>query len=229
MRTILLLLSITISSALFAQKSEILDKFKEYEFSVEFLNQGLKDANADHFFDAKITTVNGTETKIEEAKFDPKKKIGERWSLISVNGNVPTKKETKLFNKSYNTTEPDINGKVDENSWEIEKDDENYLVISFKYEKASLPKKYAFLGDCIGLAYFNKQTKKLEKAEFVNDKPLKIKILNVTKLDMVVLYSYDENEKIYLIQKEDLRMEVKLLGQIVNVNEITVFSNYKKK
>jgi len=69
-----------------------------------------------------------------------------------------------------------VNGEIDENAWGIEKDDNEFLVIKFKYDKTTLPKKYAFLGDCKGLAYFNKKTLRLEKAEFVNEQPLKIKI-----------------------------------------------------
>ena len=78
-----------------------------------------------------------------------------------------------------------MNGEIDENAWGIEKDDGEFLVIKFKYDKTSLPKKYAFLGDCKGLAYF--------------------------------------------IQKEDMDMEVKLLGQLVTIQEINEFSNYNKK
>jgi len=46
---------------------------------------------------------------------------------------------------------------------------------------------------------------------------------------MVVNYEYNEDEKNYFVQKEDLDMEVKLLGQLVTINEINEFSNYKKK
>jgi len=229
MKVILLLLVFTISTSIYAQKSEVLEKFEEYQFSENFLTESLKDADATHSFDAKITTIDGTDTKIEEAKFDPKNEIGERWILISVNGNTPSKKELRQFNKSHNTTQPEINGRVDENSWGIESDDSDYLVISFKYDKSTLPKKYDFLGDCKGLAFFNKQTKMLEKAEFVNEQPLKVKIFNVTKLDMIVTYTFNEEEQTYFILEEELKMEVKLLGQLVDIDDITHFSNYKKQ
>lgn len=228
MKSILLLIAITISTLSYAQKSEILNRLKDYNFSEKYLTSSLNDADATHSFDAKTTTVNGTDTKIQNSKFNPNKPIGERWELISVNGEKPSNKDIDQFNTNHNATQPNVNIKVDENSWGIEKDDKNNLIISFKYEKSSLPKKYSFLGDCNGLAYFNKQTKMLEKTEFVNEKPIRIKIFNVIKLDMIIHYTFNESEKVFLIDKEDLRMGIKFLGKSINVNEITAFSNYKK-
>lgn len=228
MRINIILFALAVSTSIFAQTSEIEQKFNEYQFSEGFLTESLKDDNTDHSFDAEITSIYDTETKIEEAKFDPTKKEGERWILVSVNNGVPTKKEIKQFNKAHNIKQPEIKVEVNESSWGIESDDIDYLVISFKYDPLSLPKKYAYLGDCKGLAFFNKKTKTLEKAEFVNEKPLKVKFLNVTKLDMVITYKYNEEENLYLIQKEDIRMDAELLGQVAHVNNITVFSNYVK-
>lgn len=218
-----------ISISAFSQTEEVMKKLKEYNISSEVLSSNLKDADAEHFFDLKITTITDSDTKIEKGKFDPTKNIGERWMLLSVDGETPSKKDLKNFDKAHNTKLDDVNGKVDENSWVIETDDDEYFVISFKYDKTSLPKKYTFLGDCKGLAYFNKKTARLEKAEFINEQPLKIKIFNVTKLDMVIYYFLNEEEHIYLVQKEDLEMQVKLLGQLVTIKEINEFSNYKKK
>lgn len=228
MKQLLFLIALTISMSSFAQKSKVMDKLKEYHFKDDFLTKNLKDADAEYYFDVKITTINSSETKIEEAKFDPSKNIGERWILLSVDGDSPSRKDLKNFDKAHNTKIDDINGEIDDNSWGIEKDDSDYLVINFKYDKASLPKKYDYLGDCKGLAFFNKKTKRLEKAEFVNEQPLKVKMFKVTKLDMVVTYTYNSEEQIYLIQKESLTMEVKLLGQLILLEEINEFSNYKK-
>jgi len=54
-------------------------------------------------------------------------------------------------------------------------------------------------------------------------------MFKVTKLDMVVTYTYSSEEQTYLIKKENLTMEVKLLGQLISLEEINEFSNYKKK
>jgi len=227
MKSLFLLLTLFSSVNAFSQKAAIIDKLKEYEFSEDLLTENLKDADAEYYFKLKTTTISTTETKVENGEFDPSRPIGERWKLLSVNGNTPSKKEIKNYHKAHNTTDDDVNGQLDDNAWKIENDDANSLVISFKYDKSTLPKKYSYLGDCKGMAYFNKNTKKLEKAEFVNVGDLKIKIFNVTHLDMVVYY-YPDDELSKLIQKEELLMDVKLLGELVEIKEISEYSEYKK-
>jgi hypothetical protein len=140
MKKILFFIALTISVSAFSQNEEVMKKLKEAGITSELLSSNLKDSDAEYFYDVKITTVNSSETKVEECKFDPTKKIGERWILKTVNGGTPSKKDLKNFDKAHNTKQPDINGKVDESSWGIEKDDADYLVVSFKYDKTSLPK-----------------------------------------------------------------------------------------
>lgn len=228
MKKVFLFIAITISFNSYAQKEEVMAKLEAYNFSGELLTENLKDADADHFYSLKTTTITDTDTKVEEAKFDPTKSIGDRWTLELVNGSLPTKKEQKNFDKAHNTKQDDINGEVDNNAWGIYEDNDTYLVISFKYDKTTLPKKYDFLGDCKGLAYFNKKTLQLEKAAFINEVPLKIKIFNVSRLDMEVYYQFNEEEQTYFIQKEDIEMDIHLLGQLVKIKEINEFSDYKK-
>ena len=228
MKKLIILVVLSLSVSAFAQKSEVMKKLNEYNFSSKLVTTNLKDSDAEHFFDAKITTINSNETVVEKAKFDPTKEVGHKWILLSVNGEEPSKHDLKKFDKAHNTTQDGINGTVDDDAWTIEKDDANYLVIGLKYNKASLPKKYAFLGDCKGLAFFNKKTNRLEKAEFVNEGPIKIKMFNVTNLDMVVTYLYNEKEDTYFIEKEELDLDVNILDQNVKIKEISEYSNYKK-
>lgn len=228
MRQALLLIVITASLTSCTQKEDVKKKFNEYQLSAKFLTTNLKDADAEHYFDLKTTIVNGAETKIVESTFDPLKNIGERWNLVSVDGNSPTDKDHREFDKHHNTTQEGVNGQIDASSWNIEKDDDAYLVLSFRHDKKSLPRKFSFLGDCKGLAYYNKKTERLEKTEFVNEKPLKIKVFNVISLDMVVHYEFNHEEAVYLIHTEELDMEVKLLGQMVPIKEINEYGNYNK-
>jgi len=210
----------------FSQKAEIMEKLKEYNFSEDLLTENVKDADALYSFTHKMTTINSNGNTEEVSTFDPRKEVGEKWELISVNGEKPTKKEIKAFNKNNNSTE-DVNGELDENSWKIVSDDDDYLVISFRYDKNTLPKKYAFFGDCIGYAYFNKSTKELEKAEFKNEGPIKIKVLNVQQLDMVIHY-FKSDEGTYLMKTMNMDIEVLFLGQVVDVKEVSEYTDYKK-
>jgi len=97
MKKILFLMALAISVSAFAQKEEVMKKLQEYNFSNDFLTSSLKDADAEHFFNVKTTTINSSETKVEEGKFDPSKEIGERWILLSVDGGTPSKKDLKNY------------------------------------------------------------------------------------------------------------------------------------
>ena len=210
-----------------AQKSEVLKTLKEYHFDENFLLENVKDSDAQYSFDVNTTNVIGGKTTIQIAKFDATQEVGKRWILLKENGKEPTKKQLRTFDKTHNTKDK-VNGTIDDNSWRIEKDTDNEIVISFQYDKKSLPKRFRYLGDCKGLAYFNKKTKKLEKAEYVNLKDIQIKIFKVKKLDLVVYYDYNNEFNTYLISKEDIRMTIKFLGQIMEANDINILSNYKK-
>ena len=210
-----------------AQKSEVLKTLKEYHFDENFLLENLKDSDAQYSFDVNTTNVIGGKTTIQIAKFDATQEVGKRWILLKENGKEPTKKQLRTFDKTHNTKDK-VNGTIDDNSWRIEKDTDNEIVISFQYDKKSLPKRFRYLGDCKGLAYFNKKTKKLEKAKYVNLKDIQIKIFKVKKLDLVVYYDYNDEFNTYLISKEDIRMTIKFLGQIMEANDINILSNYKK-
>ena len=211
-----------------AQLNEVKEKLADYQISSDLLTKNLKDADAEHYFDLKTTTVNGTDTKVYLSHFDPAEPIGSRRVLKTVNGQTPSTKDLKDFDKTHNTKLPAINGVADDASWKIIRDSDTYLVVGFAYDKASLPKKYAFLGDCDGLAYFNKKSKKLEKAEFLNSAPLKIKMLKVEHLDMVVYYNWNASEASYFISTEELSMTVNILGQVIVVKETNAYSNYRK-
>lgn len=228
MKYILLLCLIPGTLYVHAQTDEIKKLLDAYQVTGDLLTTNLKDADAEHYFELHSSTSNGGEISTYKSIFDPSKKVGQRWILKSVNGENPSAKDIRDYDKLHNTKKQDINGKVDERAWEIIKDDPDSLILAFKYAKKTLPKKYDFLGDCIGLAYFNKKTGHLEKAEFVNEEPIKISVFNVQNLDMVVLYKFHEEEGIYVIDKEELDMEVNLLGQQVSIREQNDYQNYRK-
>jgi len=226
MKNLLLLVTILFSLTSYAQKDEVFAKLTEYGIANDALDQGMKDADATHTFKLKTTTVTTDKTEVEECHFDPTQPVGSKWILDTHDGQAPSKKQKKQFHKAHNTVDQDANGKVDDNSWKIISDDSKHFVVSFKYDKASLPKKFDYLGDCTGTAYFNKQTKTLEKAAFVNDGPLHIKFFNVTKMNMVV--NYKQFDGSFVMNTETLDMTVMLLGTAVSIKESMEYSDYKK-
>ena len=213
--------------ATFAQKSDVGSILDQYGINHSFLETAVKDASADYSFDMVLTSQNSSDNKttISKASFDPTQKIGERWNLLAVNGEKPSKKEIRSFSKHHNSTEQ-RDGKIDSSSWSVVSDNEKTLVISFHYLAESLPHKQAFLGDCTGLITFDKATKKPIGAQFTNDKTLHVKIFTVSELKMDVEYSTDFAEP--LMTKEKTKMAVSLLGTNMTVTEESVYSNYKK-
>lgn len=71
----------------------------------------------------------------------------------------------------------------------------------------------------------NKRTKKFEKAEFLNDTPIKNWPLRVSELLMVVEYKYNEAEMIYQVEKETMHMTVTSFGQSVPIKDVYEYSN----
>ena len=94
-------------------------------------------------------------------------------------------------------------GEPEDEDWKILEDNDSELIIGFKYRKENLPHKYKFLAQCKGKVFVNKDEKRLDKVEFYNTEPVKIKIFNVDKLDMVVTYKVEEGTKTYLIETLD--------------------------
>ena len=175
-----------------------------------------------------MTETTSDKTTVEKASFDPRKAEGSRWTLNTVDGRSPSKKDIKNFNKAHNAKQDDVNAEPDDNSWKIVSEDEHILVIGLQYDEAKLPHKYKFLAQCNAEIYVDIEAKRLYKVKFYNTAPLKIKIFNVVKLDMTVELMADSDGKTVLLKDETIIMDVKLLGQLVEIKEETEFYDYKK-
>jgi hypothetical protein len=216
------------NSMAYGQKAEVEKKLQEYGIPNGFFEDNLKDENANHSFKIKTTTITDQETKVEEGTFDPTLPDGERWKLISVNGNEPSKKEIKQFHKAHNTSEDSDMGEPTDDDWKILDDNDSELIISFKYREENLPHKYKFLAKCTGKVFIDKNNKKLDRVEFNSNGPLKVKIFNVDKLEMTIKYQLEGESQTYLMEKENILMDARILGQTVEVKTISEFSDYKK-
>ena len=211
----------------FAQKSAVLESFNKYGIDPAILETEARQKPANYAYDLKYTSITGEKESVSIAKFDPSKPEESQWTVISVKGKSPSASEIKTFRKEH--SKPPANaGKTDENTYKVEKDNTDYLVISYKQDPASIPSEASFMKDCRHYITINKKTKRLEKLQSLNEKPLKIKILKAEKLDLVVKYNYNESEKVYMTESEDLNLMVKLLGQLAPFETLSEYSNYKK-
>ncbi|WP_214227714.1 hypothetical protein [Pedobacter sp. B4-66] len=227
MKKIILLVILNLSALiLFAQKSVVFESFKKYGIDPAILEINSGNRPENYTFDYKYTVITGDKETVTLAQFDPSKPEEERWQVISVKGKTPSRSEIKTFRKNHSKTP--VAAKTDDSSYKIEKVTADSLVISYKQIPESIPEEAKFMKDCKLYMTVNLKTGRLEKLQSLNEKPLKIKIFNAEKLDLVVKYKYDEKEKRYFTESEDLNLMIKFLGQLTPMETLSEYSNYKK-
>ncbi len=97
-----------------------------------------------------------------------------------------------------------------------------------KYNEATLPHKYKFLGQCEAEMYIDKEARRLYKIRFYNQGDMKVKGFTVVKLDMIVEFMSDTTSVTYLVKDETIIMDAKILGQVVEINNRNNYYDYKK-
>lgn len=225
---VVLLVFIGTTKQVNAQKADIEKRLAELGINTDLAFSNLSENSTAYSCNATMTETNTDKTTVNKASFDPRKAEGSRWNLNTVNGGSPTKKDIKNFNKAHNAKQDNQDVEPDENSMKIVKEDEHLLVIGLQYKEADLPHKYKFLAQCNAEIYVDKEAKRLYKVKFYNTAPLKIKIFNVIKLDMTVELMPSPDGKDALLKDETIIMDVKLLGQMVEIVEETEFYDYNK-
>ncbi|MES2458912.1 MAG: hypothetical protein V4594_25400 [Bacteroidota bacterium] len=219
----LLLLSV-LTQTVSAQKQAVLDAFKKHDIDPVLLEPRQQPDN--YSYDFKYTSIAGEKATVTIAKYDPSKPLDDRWTVVSVKGKAPSSGEIKTFKKAH--SKQPVVSKIDEATYLIEKETPEYLVISYKQDPSSIPDEAKFMKDCRQHMTINLKTRRMEKLQSLNEKPLKIKIFNAQKLDLVVKFTWNEQEQRYLTESEDLNLIVKFLGQLAPMETISEYSNYKK-
>lgn len=210
-----------------AQKNAVLDAFSKHGIDATILDPANVQEPDDYAFDFRQTTIAGGKTNVTIAKFDPSLPKEEQWTVVSMDGKSPSKGDIKTFRKGK--VKPESSTRADDASYRIEKEAADRLVFSYKPDAASVPKDAAFMKDCRLYLTINLKSKKLEQVQALNEKPLKIKILNAEKLVLTTTYTRNEETKRYFPVNEDLNIQAKFIGQALTVQTITEYSNYSKK
>lgn len=221
----ILILTASVLSAL-AQKQAVLDAFSKHGIDPAILEPKIKERPDNYAFDLKYSTITSGKESVTLAKYDPTKAEDDRWTVISVKGKAPSASEIKSFKKNH--SKQPVTAKTDDATYLVEKETPDYLVISYKQDPTSIPQEAQFMKDCRQHLTINLKTKKMEKLQSLNEKPLKIKIFNAEKLDLVVKYVWNEKEGRYFTESEDLNLIVKFLGQLAPMETLSEYSNYKK-
>jgi hypothetical protein len=222
---VIFLLNVSVLTVM-AQKQIVLDAFSKHGINESVLDPQNKQSSEDYAYDLKYTSISGNKESVTLVQYDPSKPADERWTVISVKGKTPSSSEVKTFKKNH--SKQPVTAKVDDATYLVEKETPDYLVISYKQDPASIPQETQFMKDCRLHMTINLKTKKMEKLQSLNEKPLKIKIFNAEKLDLVIKYNWNEQEKRYFTESEDLNLIVKFLGQLTPMETISEYSNYRK-
>ena len=210
-----------------AQKSTVLSAFSKHGIDAGILNADNLQQPVDYAFDLKQTTITTGKQTVIMAKFDPKGPKDEQWTVVTVDGKAPSKSDINGFRKNQNKQA--ASNQPEEASFRLEKETPDHLVVSFKQDPGTISKDAAFLKDCRLYMTINLKTKKLEQLQAVNEKPVKINILNADKLELVTKYIKIDQGQRYFPMHQDLNISAKFMGQAVNVQTITEYANYTKK
>ncbi len=210
----------------FAQKATVLEVLKKYHVDTAFLDSNAQQNATRYSFDVKTTLVTDDKKKVSISKYDASQPEGQRWKLISVDGGMPGKTDLNTFRKQHSLNIP--TPQADDNTYKIVKDEGGQLVITYSYDPNSLVDDNKFLADCPVTLYINTETSRLERSEMISTKPFKIKLIKADYMNTNFTYSYQEQFKEYLPLKEEVTLNLKLLGRLIETTTINEYSSYTR-
>ncbi|MEZ0006651.1 flagellar motor protein MotB [Flavobacterium sp. 28YEA47A] len=227
MRLLLALFMVLSAMSVSAQKNAVLDAFAKHGIDTGVLNPENLQLPKNYAYELQQTTITSASQKVIRAQFDPSLPKEEQWTVLTVDGKSASRSDTNSFRKNQKKEQPAA--QTDDATYRIEKETPGQLVISYKQNPNPSDKDAAFMKDCRMYMTINLKTKKVEQVQAINEKPLKIKMLNAEKFDLTIKYSWNEQAKRYFTTTENLDMMAKFLGQATPVQTLSEYSNYNKR
>ena len=216
-----------------AQEESAISLLKKYGFTGESVLSILDLSSARYSFKAQSTTTTSTESggkpsiKEQEYSFDSSKKPGERFTLISVNGKTPTKKDYKRFNKQKNQVSESKKTQLSDDDFFVASNDENQVVIGFNIPADKVNPKIAFMAHCNGYITIDKKSKLVTKIQIKSKEAFNIKVFHVTSMLIDIELSYDENSGQYYATKESSETKALVMGSTTTIRTEDIFSDFK--
>lgn len=227
MKLLLALFIVLSAMGVSAQKNAVLDAFAKHGIDAGVLNPENLQLPKNYAYELQQTTITSASQKVIRAQFDPSMPVEEQWTVLTVDGKSGSRSDTNSFRKNQKKDKP--MAQTDDATYRIEKETPGQLVISYKQNPNPSDKDAAFMKDCRMYMTINLKTKKVEQVQAINEKPLKIKMLNAEKFDLTIKYSWNEQAKRYFTTTENLDMMAKFLGQATQVQTLSEYSNYTKR
>ena len=219
--------------SLSAQKQSANDLLKEVGFTAENILSCIDMSEANYSFTANSSTItnqasnNNTSRAKKVYTFDSSKILGERFTLISVDGDEPRKKDFKHFNKEKNSTEPNEAIKLKDEDFSVKSNNEESAVIIFNIPAEQLNRQTAFMAHCTGYIYIDKKQGRITKIQIKSNEAFNMKIFHVTEMTININIAYNEEHKTYYVSDEQSKMKVLILGSIVDFDIKEEYSDFK--
>ena len=232
MKKIILIPLILIVLTTFSQ-SKTTDVLAKYNLTPDHVLSLIDLSTSTMSFDAASTTttiVESTEKKTQQKRtytFDGKKTEGEKYTLLTYNGETPSKKKIKKFNKEKNSTPQYKEITLSEKDFFIKSEDDKMLIIGFNVPEEQINSKIAFMAHCTGFIAINKESKKAESIEIKNNEGFNLKIFHVTNMDINITLAFNETLKEYYLLDESTQMVALLMGSTIDITIEEKFTNFK--
>ncbi len=229
--SIILLLSMSFSIKANGNEAELL--LNKYGLKIDSVLNIIDISHPTYSYNSRISNTIHTESNdadTETAKsysYDASKNIGEQFTLLTVDGASPSKKDIKNFNKEKNKNSNQKKALLKSEDFFIISNDENTAIIGFNMPKEELPSKLAYLAHCTGSIFIDKKTGRITKFEIKSKEPFSMKIFHVNNMFIEINLSYSEELKRYYVIKETAKMEMMIMGVIATSVSIEVFSDFK--
>jgi len=215
-----------------SQDSEASKLLAKYGFSTSSVLTSLDASKISYSFKANsitstIQTANNTSTTVKQVyTYDSEKSAGEKFTLISVDGKDPKKKDYKHFDKEKNSVISKGLG-LTEKDFFIESDNDKTFIIGFNMPKEELSSKAAFMSHSTGYIYIDKTSGRITKIQIKSNESFSIKVFHVTSMIIDVNFKYNDKFKQYYITSENTKMKVLILGSTADFSLEETYSDFK--
>lgn len=197
-----------------SQGQTVYRKMAKYGVSKSELENALIDDSDKHAFKIRINVDSPTETAIKIGEFDPRRPVGKKWKLLSVNGAKPSNSDIKKFDEAHNHNE---NISVRLKDAQIERESESEFVVKFTYEPSSLPKKYEYLSEVEGMAYISKSKQAIDKITFTNKNSFRYHMLSID--EMVVELIYTKKGGFHHLMEENINIKSTVMFKDIHIKD----------
>lgn len=228
MRTTLISLILALMAVSgFCQRPDVLAAFKKYKIDPVTIDSLTAHNELRLSFDLVTTIVTESNEKVYKANHVAGNASDSGWHLQTVNNGTPSALDRNTFQKQHNGNIPAL--MPDTSTYKIVKDDGKELVISFQYDPASMVADNKFMKNAVVKLFFDAPQGRLLRSEGGIDKAFKIKMFKANYMTSTVSYQYQPTIGRYLPQKEEVSVNLSLLGQAVDMITTNAYSNYKEQ